>query len=137
MLLVRNQLQFRKYTVWTKRDNMIGKNLSHIRKSRGLSLSELSERTGISKSYLSYIERNLNQNPSIQILEKIAFVLKVDLQELLAAQKDTNTILQPDFEWLEFMKDLKESGIEKENLQEYKQLIEFINWKNQQVENKE
>jgi len=115
---------------------MIGKNLAHIRKSRGLSLSELSERTGISKSYLSYIERNLNQNPSIQILEKIAFVLKVDLQELLTAQKDTDTILQPDFEWLEFMRDLKESGIEKENLQEYKQLIEFINWKNQQVENK-
>lgn len=112
---------------------MIGKNMAVIRKSRGLSLSELSERSGISKSYLSYIERNLNQNPSIQILEKIAFVLKVELQDLINTDKDKviESKQHPDTEWKEFVKELKDTGIEKENLQEYRQLIEFINWKNQ------
>ncbi|MGX2961370.1 helix-turn-helix domain-containing protein [Peribacillus sp. JNUCC 23] len=43
-----------------------------IRKQRGLTLSELAEKAFISKLYLSNIERSLNKNPSIQVLEKIA-----------------------------------------------------------------
>lgn len=110
---------------------MIGKNIYDLRKSRGLSLTELSERSSISKSYLSNIERNLNKNPSIQILEKIALVLKVDVKALINSEKPQNTIHQLEYEWMDFIKELKEYGIEKENLQEYRQLIDFINWKNQ------
>ncbi|MFS0638306.1 helix-turn-helix transcriptional regulator [Mesobacillus foraminis] len=111
---------------------MIGKNIFEIRKSRGLSLSELSERSGISKSYLSNIERNIHQNPSIQILEKVAFVLKVDLNALLISNNET--LQQTDQELVDFMLQLKKSGINKDNLHRYQQLIDFINWQNQKLE---
>lgn len=39
---------------------MLGKNIYQFRKKRGLTLSELAERAGVSKSYLSNIERNIN-----------------------------------------------------------------------------
>lgn len=112
---------------------MIGNNISSIRKQRGFTLSELSERTGISKSYLSNIERNLKQNPSIHVMEKIAAVLKVDLKMLLKIANDTDIKQHPDKEWLDFISDLKNSGIEKERIHEYKIVIEFMKWHNEKV----
>ncbi len=113
---------------------MIGANIHNIRKKRRLTLSELAERADISKSYLSNIERSLNQNPSIQVMGKIAAVLNVDLRTLIGS-KDDNLQL-PESEWLDFVNELKKSGVEKEQLQEYKTVIEFINWKNRNVEEK-
>ncbi|MCY9664517.1 helix-turn-helix domain-containing protein [Paenibacillus alginolyticus] len=109
---------------------MIGQNISSIRKQRGYTLSELSERTGISKSYLSNIERNLKQNPSIHVMEKIALVLKVDLKTLLKIAADVETNQQLDQEWMDFISDLKQSGIDKERIHEFKILIEFMKWNN-------
>lgn len=108
---------------------MIGKNIYSIRKSRGLSLSELAERAKVSKSYLSNIERNLHHNPSVNVLEKIALVLDVELQELLSSNENTNSKISLDNEWVEFILELKKSGIEKDQIEEYKTLIEFIRWK--------
>lgn len=107
---------------------MIGKNINEFRKKKGLTLSELAIRANVSKSYLSNIERNLNQNPSIQIIEKIAAVLDVDLRTLLGSQRINQ--LFPDREWLDFVNDLKKSGVEKEQLPEYKKVIEFVKWQN-------
>ncbi|TCN22194.1 helix-turn-helix domain-containing protein [Mesobacillus foraminis] len=112
---------------------MIGKNINVLRKRKGLSLSDLSHQSGISKSYLSNIERSLNQNPSIQILEKVASVLKVDLNVLLESDNNFNKLQQTDQELVDFISELKKSGIEKDNIQEYRQLIEFINWQNQNI----
>jgi XRE family transcriptional regulator, master regulator for biofilm formation len=109
---------------------MIGKNIYKIRKKRGMTLSELAERASISKSYLSNIERNLNQNPSIQVMEKIAMVLDVDLKLLLKNGSKIESSAMLESEWIDFVKELKQSGIEKENLQEYKTVIEFIKWQN-------
>jgi len=108
---------------------MIGKNIYEIRKRRGLTLTELAERAGIAKSYLSNIERNLNQNPSINVIEKIASVLEVDLKELLGSGHDKKE-LQMDNEWVEFVKELRDSGVEKDQIQEYKMLLDFIKWQN-------
>lgn len=108
---------------------MIGKNIYEIRKRRGLTLTELAERAGIAKSYLSNIERNLNQNPSINVIEKIASVLEVDLKELLGSGDDKNEP-QMDNEWVEFVKELRDSGVEKDQIQEYKMLLDFIKWQN-------
>jgi XRE family transcriptional regulator, master regulator for biofilm formation len=107
---------------------MIGTNIYKIRKIRGISLSELSERAKISKSYLSNIERNLNQNPSIHILGKIAKGLNVDLEEILITDVKNGQSTQIDDEWINFIQELQDSGIHKEQIQEYKTLIEFINW---------
>lgn len=108
---------------------MIGKNIYDIRKRRGLTLTELAERAGIAKSYLSNIERNLNQNPSINVIEKIASVLEVDLKELLGSGGD-KIEPQMDNEWVEFVKELRDSGVEKDQIQEYKMLLDFIKWQN-------
>lgn len=105
---------------------MIGSNIYKFRKNRGLTLSDLAEQAHISKSYLSNIERNLNQNPSIQIVERIAKVLSVDFRLLLGI--DTSLGL-PDDEWIRFINDLRESGIQKDQLQEYKMVLEFAKWK--------
>jgi XRE family transcriptional regulator of biofilm formation len=91
----------------------------------------LAERANISKSYLSNIERNLNQNPSIQIIEKIAAVLAVDYRMLIGIKSfDTQF---PENEWLDFVNELKESGVGIEQLQEYKTVIEFAKWQNRQL----
>ncbi|WP_077214393.1 helix-turn-helix domain-containing protein [Bacillus dakarensis] len=113
---------------------MIGKNIYRIRKQRGLTLSELAERAAISKSYLSNIERSLNKNPSIQVLEKISGVLQVDLQLLLNPNADiTEPTPSIDKEWLKLINELKERGVDKKTVQDYKILLEFIKW---QQENK-
>lgn len=106
---------------------MIGENIYKIRKLKGLTLSELADRAQISKSYLSNIERNLNQNPSIQIVEKIARVLGADLRTLLGSQPANP--LSAEHEWIEFVNELKGIGVEKEELETYKTIIEFAKWK--------
>ncbi|MFJ7728165.1 helix-turn-helix domain-containing protein [Neobacillus sp. NPDC097160] len=112
---------------------MIGKNIYEIRMQRGLTLSELAERANISKSYLSNIERNLNQNPSVHIIKKLALVLGVDLKALLKTEFNEETHQYLESEWVDFINELKESGVEKEQIQEFKTLIEFIKWKNEQI----
>lgn len=104
---------------------MIGKNIKKIRHRKGLTLSELAERANISKSYLSNIERNLNKNPSIQIIEKIASVLVVDYRMLIGIKENEQL---PEREWLDFVKDLKDSGVCAGQLKEYKAVIEFARW---------
>lgn len=94
-------------------------------------MSELSERTGISKSYLSNIERNLKLNPSIHVMEKIASVLNVDLKTLLKLAVDGEIKQNLEKEWTDFISELKKSGIDKERIHDYKIVIEFMKWQNE------
>jgi XRE family transcriptional regulator of biofilm formation len=112
---------------------MIGKNISSIRKQRGYTLSELSERTGISKSYLSNIERDLKQNPSIHVMERIASVLNVDLKALLKISIDVESKQHLEKEWMDFISELEKSGIDKAHIQDYKIVIEFMKWHNEKI----
>lgn len=59
-----------------------GERLRALREARGLSLSELSRRTGIDLAYLSRVE-NGHQRASVAVLEDIGRALKAD--DLLAA----------------------------------------------------
>ena len=103
---------------------MIGNNIYMLRKQRGLTLSELAKKAIISKSYLSNIERNINKNPSIQIMEKIAGVLQVDLSMLL--KPEIVEVAPPiEEEWLHFIHELKEAGIKIEDIRDNIVLIEF------------
>jgi XRE family transcriptional regulator of biofilm formation len=113
---------------------MIGETIYQIRKKRGYTLSELAERTHISKSYLSNIERNINNNPSIDVIKKLALVLDVDLITLLGVDS-ISPIHKLDSEWVDFVNDLKESGIKIEEIREYKKLLEFIKWQSQHKKN--
>lgn len=115
---------------------MIGNNISKIRKNRGYSLSELAYLSNVSKSYLSNIERNINKNPSLEVMNKIATVLKVDISSLVINGKETETDSRFEQEWVDFINDLKELGIQKYQVKEYKTLIEFIKWRNENSNNK-
>ncbi|MFS0775398.1 helix-turn-helix transcriptional regulator [Neobacillus sp. 3P2-tot-E-2] len=66
---------------------MDGNRLKVMRKEKGISLSKLSELTGISKSYLSLIERNIQKNPSIDILGKLARTLEIDIEDLVRTEE--------------------------------------------------
>ena len=53
--------------------------IRYLRKMRGMTLEEVSEKTGITAAHLSLIERN-KRDPSIQTLIKIAQALQVDVE---------------------------------------------------------
>ncbi|MCF8563944.1 helix-turn-helix domain-containing protein [Alicyclobacillus tolerans] len=104
---------------------MIGKRIQQLRLARGLSLSELAERADIAKSYLSAIERNIQGNPSIQVIEKLASVLNVSIQALLGEESsDTPISLDPD--WMDLAKEAMNSGVSKEQFREW---LEFQRWR--------
>ena len=49
--------------------------MREIRKNKNITLFELSEITGISVGYLCHLERGTRNNPSIEIMNKIAKAL--------------------------------------------------------------
>lgn len=55
--------------------------IKNVRENKGMTLDELARKSGVSKSHLSYIERN-EKEPSISVLCRIAIALKVDIKEL-------------------------------------------------------
>ncbi|TPK87270.1 helix-turn-helix transcriptional regulator [Mesorhizobium sp. B2-4-13] len=57
-------------------------NLRALRRARGLSQEELAHRAGIDRTYISALERNV-YNASIDVVDRLAEVLGVDVAELL------------------------------------------------------
>ncbi|MDK2904114.1 MAG: family transcriptional regulator, regulator of sulfur utilization [Eubacteriaceae bacterium] len=57
-------------------------NLKLIRKEKGMSMDQVAEQTGVSKSMLGQIERG-EANPTVGTLGKIISGLRVDLHELI------------------------------------------------------
>ncbi|MEH6938339.1 helix-turn-helix domain-containing protein [Bacillus sp. JJ664] len=104
---------------------MIGERIKKLRLQHGMSLTELAERAGIAKSYISSIERGLQSNPSIQVLEKIASVFNTTAENLLKEDDiaPTKTI---DSEWMNILQEAINSGIPKEELMKF---IEFNKYK--------
>ena len=64
----------------------IGKNIRHLRKSAGLSQIDLAVAVGIDRSYLSEIE-NGRRNFTIMLLQNLATVLEVPMEDLLKSSK--------------------------------------------------
>ena len=105
---------------------LIGEKIKQLRNEKDLSISELADRAGVAKSYLSSIERNIQSNPSIQFMEKISQVLGVSVNELL--REDASNVTEDlDDEWLEIVQGAMNSGISKTEFKEY---LEFNKWKN-------
>ncbi len=105
---------------------MIGKRIQTIRKEKGLSLSDLAAKAGIAKSYLSSIERDIQSNPSVQFLEKIAAVLNISVQSLINTEVDEESL---DPEWIKLAQEAAESGVSKEQFREF---LEFTKWQIEQ-----
>jgi XRE family transcriptional regulator of biofilm formation len=105
---------------------MIGDRVKKFRSEKKMSLSELAEQAGVAKSYLSSLERNLQKNPSIQFLEKIAAVLNLPIEHLIHEQIDKD---QLDSDWMNLVKEAMNSGVSKEQFRDY---LEFNRWRNKQ-----
>lgn len=66
---------------------MIGKRIQKLRIERRMSMSALAKKADVAKSYLSAIERDIQVNPSIQVIERISLVLEVPLHALLEPER--------------------------------------------------
>ena len=56
--------------------------MKEVRKNKGITLKELSKKTGISEGYLCHLEKETRKNPSIQKMESIAKVLGKEISEI-------------------------------------------------------
>ena len=61
---------------------MYNNKMKQIRKETGMTLEELSRKTGISVGYLSHLERGSRENPTICVMDKIAYALGKSLLEV-------------------------------------------------------
>ncbi|MCH6265994.1 helix-turn-helix domain-containing protein [Neobacillus citreus] len=116
---------------------MIGERIKNIREQKKYSITELAELANVSKSYLSYIERNLNKNPSIHFLMKIAKPLNVSIEYLLtgldqADGPNSSSDKLLDKEWRNMIEKAIEEGINKEDFREYINYIKFKIWEKNQ-----
>ena len=57
-------------------------NLRKIRKSKNLTIQELSELSGVSMGYICHLEKGTRQNPSRDIMEKISKVLNEPITKI-------------------------------------------------------
>jgi XRE family transcriptional regulator, regulator of sulfur utilization len=60
----------------------VAKILRELREERGLSMTELAARAGLSRAMISFVEHEL-RNPTLDTLLRIAAVLKVNLADIL------------------------------------------------------
>lgn len=61
---------------------MYTNNLKDIRKSKDMTISKLSELSGVSMGYICHLERGSRRNPSKEIMEKIAKALGKTVTEI-------------------------------------------------------
>ena len=65
----------------------LGKTVQRLRKAYSLSLSELSEQSGVAKSIISQIERN-ETNPTLATIWRLSQALDVSIERVLQATED-------------------------------------------------
>lgn len=93
---------------------MLGRKVKKLRLDRGLTITRLAEKAGVAKAYLSTIERGLQSNPSIHIIEKLCWALGVPVETLI-----DSVHRQLDDEWIELVQEAMDSGISKAQFAEF------------------
>lgn len=86
----------------------LGERLRTLRKDKGLSLRRAAEGADISVAYLSRLEAN-DANPTLEVLEKLAKLYGVPLEELTAGTHETSRPLQLAPALVEFLKAYEDS----------------------------
>ncbi|MFA5481516.1 MAG: helix-turn-helix transcriptional regulator [Bacilli bacterium] len=64
-----------------KTNIQLGNKIATLRKLRGWNQEELAFRSNLNRNYLSDLE-NGRRNPSLKVLEKIAFAFEISLESL-------------------------------------------------------
>lgn len=91
-----------------------------LRKSRNISLYELSNLTGVSRTYLRNLENNKAFNPTLFILDKIAKALNVSIKDLFYYDNDIDNLKE------EMYSRIDEYGINSKEALEVSQIIDLL-----------
>lgn len=91
-----------------------------LKKSRNISLYELSNLTGVSRTYLRNLENNKSFNPTLFILDKIAEALNVTIKDLFYYDKDIDDLKK------EMYFRIEKYGINSREVMEVSQVIDLL-----------
>ena len=118
---------------------MIGERIKQLRETKGYSITKLADLAGVSKSYLSYIERNVQNNPSLQVLAKIAFHLDTNIEYLLGEDLSPKVRVDDvlDDEWHSIIRNAVDEGMSKGDFRALKDLVRSNKWREERSRNKE
>lgn len=108
---------------------MIGQRIKTLRQKKGYSITELAALADVSKSYLSYIERDLQNNPSLQFLTKLVTPLDTSIEYLLGEDHNDEKL---DEEWKKLIQNGIEEGMSKEDFRKFREFVRFQKWKNKE-----
>lgn len=99
--------------------NDLGTRIKSIREKRRITKSELARLIDVSPAYITMLENGSKKNPSIDILKKIAKILKVPLSELINDMKyDVTCRLNRNIDFKIIKKYREEMNLSQENLSE-------------------
>ena len=71
----------------------LGARIRAVRQARHLTLRDVSERAGVTESFLSQVERDVT-SPSIATLQRIARALDLSIAQLFAEEGDTGRVVR-------------------------------------------
>ena len=61
----------------------IGRRIKELREASGITRTELAKRANVTRAYVSALESGSRDNPSLDVLRRLANALKTDVSELL------------------------------------------------------
>jgi len=94
--------------------------IKEIRKRKNITLYKLSKDTNLSRTYLRNIENNVNTNPTLSVLIKIANVLDVNIKELFYSELDIEKLRK------EMHKKIEKFGINSKQVLQISQIIDLL-----------
>lgn len=100
-------------------ESNVGDKIRSKRRQIGYSITDLSELSGISRQYISQIERGESKNPSTEVLKKLCECLDIPMEYLFQSSSDIFL-----YELLE--EDKPYTNFEKQELLDYVQTIKKI-----------
>ncbi|MBL5801624.1 helix-turn-helix domain-containing protein [Heyndrickxia sporothermodurans] len=107
---------------------MIGERIKKLRMEKGYSITQLAALAGISKSYLSYIERDLRNNPSLEFLGKIAKPLDTTIEFLLHENIENESEMKLiDEEWRKLLEEARNLGITPNEIRHFLEITKTTN----------
>jgi len=107
----------------------LGQRIHQLRQEKDMSLSELADKANVAKSYLSNVERNIQSNPSILFLEKIAEALGITMHDLLYGELTDDEEAPLDSDWFRLVQEAMASGVSKK---EFKEFLDYQKWRIEQ-----
>lgn len=87
----------------------LGAKLIELRQRAGLSLQEAADKLGISKTHLWSLEKGQSENPSLELLTKLANLYKVSI-DYLAGTASLEVATPGSAQALRFFRDFQELG---------------------------